>query len=443
MTENLSPSDVLTMRMRALGLARAGVAGAVEAGPGAVEAGPGAVDAGPGTVAWPAGSGLADPAQPGSAQRTASESAPSGAERIANVARRMLAVQGQDWRSARWALGVRAPGTTISDVEAAFAERRIVRSWPMRGTVHIVSADDIGWMQGATNHRVLAGAPKRRAYLGMSDAVLDRLVETSLAALAASRGLDRDQLATHWTEAGIEWQSNWRYHVIWWLCQNGLAVFGPVGSSGEPLLVRADEWIMRPRLLEGDAALAELATRYSRARGPVRATDFAWWSGLTVREARHAIALASDAGELVEARALDDAGAPVAGASGVLWVDPELLGSGATMAPGEVPEWQLLAAFDEHLLGYSERAPQLDPAHFERIVPGRNGMFLATVVQRGRVVGTWKRRRAAGGGIDVTPLPGEHVETRGVEPAATEWARFHCLEAQPVRLAQEGEIEDE
>ncbi|MEV8339648.1 crosslink repair DNA glycosylase YcaQ family protein [Leucobacter sp. NPDC077196] len=108
------------------------------------------------------------------------------AQRIAGVAHRMLALQGQDWRSARWALGSRAPGATVADVEAAFAERRIVRSWPMRGTVHVVAAEDIGWMQQAANHRVLAGAPKRRAFLGMSDAALERLVDTSLLALDES-----------------------------------------------------------------------------------------------------------------------------------------------------------------------------------------------------------------------------------------------------------------
>src|SRR5690606_15955436 len=98
-----------------------------------------------------------------------------------------------------------------------------------------------------------------------------------------------------WTEAGIEWQGNWRYHLIWWLCQNGLAVFGPT-RGGEPLLVRADEWIRDPRSLEGDEALAELAARYAEARGPIRERDLAWWTGLTVREARQAIALASESG---------------------------------------------------------------------------------------------------------------------------------------------------
>ncbi|UOR00439.1 winged helix DNA-binding domain-containing protein [Leucobacter allii] len=374
-----------------------------------------------------------------------------GSERIAAVARRMLAVQGQDWRSARWALGVRAPGTTMRDVAEAFDAGLIVRSWPMRGTVHVVAAEDIGWMQAATNHRVLAGAPKRRAFLGMSDAALDRLVEVSLRALderagpGEPAGLDRDALAERWTEAGIEWQSSWRYHVIWWLCQNGLAVFGPVGDSGEPRLVRAEHWIRAPRELAGDAALGALAARYAAARGPIRDRDLAWWTGLTLAEARVGLRVAEESGALAPVRLRDAAGDPVSGAAGALWADPAQLG-GAPLGeapPGGAPPgagasrtatggaaagWRLLAAFDEHLLGYTDRSAQLDPAHFERIVPGRNGMFLATIVRDGRVVGTWKRLPGKHVRVALSPFPGARANRRALAPALASWARFHALD---------------
>ena len=418
--------------------------------------------------------GLTDPAT----QIDQTSLAPSGAARITGVVQRMLALQGQDWRSARWAIGVRAPGTTVADVQTAFAEGRIVRSWPMRGTVHIVPAEDIGWMQAATNHRVLAGAPKRRAYLGMSDAVLERLVETSIAALdvaalgaasagslaagaAAAGGIDRDTLAQAWTDAGIPWQSNWRYHLIWWLCQNGLATFGPPGSNGEPQLVRADTWIRAPRTLAGEAALGELAARYAAARGPVRERDFGWWTGLTARESRAGLHAAEAAGSIVRAQALDDSGDPVPGAAGALWIDPELLGaSGGTPGDGFATEagiasradtapragssaataaagWQLLAAFDEHLLGYTDREAQLDPQQFARIVPGRNGMFLPTVVHHGRVVGTWKRAGARAGGFEISPFPGEQIDAGALAPAGAAWAAFHGVEPGEVALANE------
>ena len=44
-----------------------------------------------------------------------------------------------------------------------------------------------------------------------------------------------------------------------------------------------------------DEALATLAPRYFRSHGPALVADFAWWSGLTVRDAKAAIALVTPA----------------------------------------------------------------------------------------------------------------------------------------------------
>ncbi|GAA1596080.1 winged helix DNA-binding domain-containing protein [Leucobacter chromiireducens subsp. chromiireducens] len=385
MTEILSRDDLLRVRMRALGLA---------------------------------------------AGTSADDGNGDGAARIAATARRMLAVQGQDWRASRWALGVRTPGTTVSDVHAAFESGLLVRSWPMRGTIHVVAAEDITWLQRATNHRVLAGAPRRRAFLGLSDATLDQLVDISLTALAGGRALSRDELASVWTDAGIEWQSGWRYHVIWWLCQNGLATFGPLRNASEPLLVRADEWVTSPRSLEGDEALAELAARYIAARGPVSAKDLAWWTGLTIREARHALRLAAAQGT-ADAVRLASADGPE------LWLAPAQLGAllpAASSSSAEDLAWQLLPAFDEHLLGYTERDAQLDPEHFAHIVPGRNGMFLATVTENGRTRATWRRGARARSGIEVTPLPGETVTAEALAPRVEEWSAFHETDTLPLTI---------
>lgn len=402
MTEILPASDLLPLRMRALGLERS-----------------------------------TERAARSDLDSTARSSSGSGPARIAAAARRMLATQGQDWRSARWALGVRAPGTTVADVHSAFAEGLIVRSWPMRGTLHVVAAEDIGWIQGVTGHRVLAGAPARRKTIGLTDEALDRLVDVSLEALRGGAGLDRDALSAAWTAAGIEWHSGWRYHVIWWLCQNGLATFGPVHDTGEPLLVRTDEWISSPVRIAGDEALATLAARYVGARGPVRDRDFAWWTGLTVREARRGLELARESEKLITVH-LDSADGPA------LWVDPELLGGTELLesartartshASAHTHEWLLLSSFDEHLLGYTDREPQLTPEHFDRIVPGRNGMFLATVVEDGRVRGTWKRGARVRSGVEVTPFPGERIDAASLATPLAEWQTFHQTEPLPVTV---------
>lgn len=366
--------------------------------------------------------------QPSTPADSRSGATPTGPERIANTARGMLAVQGQDWRSARWALGLRTPGTHVGDVHEAFNTGLIVRSWPMRGTIHLLAAEDIGWMQGVTNRRVIAGAAKRREFLGITDETLELLVSTSVAALRGGVSMDRDELAAAWSAAGIAWQGNWRYHLIWWLCQNGYTVLGPVSENGEPRLVLASEWITAPRTLDGDEALTELAARYASARGVVTAADLGWWAGITAGEAKRGLTGAEAAGRLAQL-SVRRGEKPVA-----VWADPTLLETASNAA---LPDWLLLPAFDEHLLGYQDRSAQLDPDHFERIVPGRNGMFLATVVRDGRVVGTWKKGTRKGEGLVGTPLPGERLGAgrTALKRQASRWAAFHDLGESPFTIA--------
>ena len=379
----------------------------------------------------------------------------AGAASVTDVVERLFALQAQDWRSARQAVGVRAPGLTSSDVVAAMNAGQIVRSWPMRGTIHLVAARDIGWMQRLTNAKVLAGAPARRALLGITDAVLERATAATAAALTGGHSLSRSEIDEVWTAAGIDWQPNWRYHLIWWLCQTGVTTFGPVAEAStststststavaEPRLVLAREWITEPRELSGDAALTEFAWRYVRGRGAVSRKDLASWALLPAASAARGLALAAESGIIVPA-----ARAGYTGVAAGLWLDPEARAASATPAPAEPAEpastrsasagsasarpatapvstgsWQLLPAFDEHLLGFSDRSPQFDARHLAELVPGRNGMFLATVVHDGRAVGTWKRddRR---GTLTVTPFTGETINLAALARPAERLAEF-------------------
>ncbi|MFC5337716.1 winged helix DNA-binding domain-containing protein [Leucobacter denitrificans] len=371
---SLSDADLLNVRMRALGLD---------------------------------GAGVGDP-RPGERPT----------ERVLAVVHHLFALQGQDWRSSQWAVGSRAPDLTAANVREALGERLIVRSWPMRGTVHLVAAQDIGWIQSLTNPRMLAGAPKRREYLGMSDAVLERVTDITVQALSGGKSLSRDELGTVWTEAGVEWQSNWRYHLIWWLCQNGITTFGPVDADSEPRIVLASEWIESPRSLTGDEALQELAARYVRGRGAASQKDLAWWTNMKATDVKRAFLLAEESGAVMAAQR-----DTVTGAAGALWVDPHSLDA-ATEQPSAEPTWRLLAAFDEHLLGYNNREPQLAPGMLDRIVPGKNGMFLATIVCDGRVVGTW-RRNTKNSALELTAFPGETIDTQALEPEITRLADFY------------------
>src|SRR5688500_14120930 len=66
------------------------------------------------------------------------------------------AVQAQDYYNALWAIGLRLPKALESDIEEALNTRSIVRTWPMRGTLHFVAAEDAKWMLQLMTPRIIA-----------------------------------------------------------------------------------------------------------------------------------------------------------------------------------------------------------------------------------------------------------------------------------------------
>src|SRR4026207_1335261 len=88
----------------------------------------------------------------------------------AEVVRALGAVQAQDYYPALWAIGVRLRGVCEADVEQAIVERRIVRTWPMRGTLHFVAAEDVRWLIELLAPRTL----QRNAARLLRDFAIDR-----------------------------------------------------------------------------------------------------------------------------------------------------------------------------------------------------------------------------------------------------------------------------
>lgn len=66
------------------------------------------------------------------------------------------AVQAQDYLGSLWAVGLRTRAATEASIEAALADRSIVRTWPLRGTLHLVAAEDVRWMLNLCAPRTLA-----------------------------------------------------------------------------------------------------------------------------------------------------------------------------------------------------------------------------------------------------------------------------------------------
>ena len=98
------------------------------------------------------------------------------------------AVQAQDYAAGKWAVGLRLPDAVDADIEQAIADRAIVRTWPMRGTLHFVAAADVRWLLALLAPRVIGATAGRHRQLELTADDLARsrdVFETALEALRA------------------------------------------------------------------------------------------------------------------------------------------------------------------------------------------------------------------------------------------------------------------
>lgn len=295
-----------------------------------------------------------------------------------HVAQHHLAMQAQDWNASRWAIGSRLPGSRDADILAAYDRGEIVRSWPMRGTVHVVAAPDLKWMLDLMGVRALSGVQRRWEILGINESHLERAREVAIQLLKGSKRATREELQTALTDAGLDLGGQRAYHTVWYLCQTGTLVQGPT-RDGEQELVLFDEWVPQPRRLDRQQSLHELGQRYLQAHGPATIEDLMHWSKLSKGDCRKAFDAHRDACIILK------------GESQEYWMLKTQWERFNADDPQVDAKSHVLAAFDEHLLGYANRDAVLDPQHATLVDPGRNGVFRWTLVMGSQVVATWKR----------------------------------------------------
>ena len=307
------------------------------------------------------------------ADRVVSQLLARPAARVADVVGRLGAIQAQDYPGALWSIGLRA-GATRAAVEEAVVAKEIVRTWPMRGTLHFVPAKDIRWMVALDAERRMKAVASRHRQLGLTAADFRKAEQAAVRALEKEPCLSRGDLLAN-IGRGVSVEGQRGPHILIWLSLHGVVCFGPHRGK-TPTFVLLDAWLPDARLLPRDEALALLGQRYFEGHAPATIADFAWWCGQTLADARRAHG--AIAAHLVQ--------------RGEHWLSRE----GAEA--GRAPRLHLLPGFDEMLLGYRDRTATLGDERARVIAPG-NGFFRPTVIDRGRVVGTWSR---AGQTLSVT-----------------------------------------
>jgi hypothetical protein len=323
-------------------------------------------------------------------QRLAGGSYASPAEAV----RSLVAVQGQEWAEAKWSLAERLDGATDASLEAAFGRGEFLRTHVLRPTWHLVAPEDIRWLLALTAPRVHArNAPYYRRH-GLDDAALARGDDVLCAALADREPRTRAELRLALAEAGIEADGTRLAHLLMHAELEALVCSGP-RRGAQHTYALLERRAPAARSLAREEAVAELVLRFFCSHGPATVHDFAWWSGLTVRDARAGLALC---GDRLERR--DEFFA----APGVLAADP-----GLTRA-------LLVPMYDELTIAY--RAV--------RVVRAGDGPVERPIVLDGRTVGSWRRVRDRGEvAVEATLfVPLRRAEMRALEAAVVRFAAF-------------------
>ncbi|MBV9928909.1 MAG: AlkZ family DNA glycosylase [Acidobacteria bacterium] len=292
-------------------------------------------------------------------------------EKPADAVRWFGAVQAQDYLGSLWALGLRLPGAVESEVERAVVDRSIVRTWPMRGTLHFVAAEDVRWMLSLAGARTIARAAGRYRQLGLDGATFAksrRVIERAL----RGRQLTRPELAAALERGGVRTEGQRLIHLLNRSALEGLTCYA-ARRGKQFTFALLEEWAAPSKSLSRAEALAELAARYFRSHGPATLQDFVWWSSLTTTDARAGLELA--AADL-QREVFDDE---------TYWLSPP------TRAAVDVQKGaQLLPAFDEYTVAYKDRGAILHPSHTLR-PDAATAVLGPTVIIDGRAAGTWKR----------------------------------------------------
>jgi hypothetical protein len=318
----------------------------------------------------------------------------------------MGAVQSQDYLAAKWAVGQRMRGCTDRTFDEAFSNGEILRTHVLRPTWHFVSPDDLAWMLALTAPRVSA----LRAYYdrqhGLDRRVFARSNAAIVKALQGGRHLTRDELGAVLERAGVGGSPARRANVLLNAELEGLVCSGALRGKLHTYALLEERTPSVPRPPSREEAVAELARRFFASHGPATLADYAWWSGLTMADAKAGVATATPrlARETIANATyfFEDGGPPRARDDGAMY---------------------LLPNYDEYLVAYVDRDVLLDAKHRSKLASRGNVLFQNVIVHEGRVVGTW-RRTLKKDSVSVTTQPFAPFGAAGKEALRSAVARY-------------------
>jgi hypothetical protein len=318
------------------------------------------------------------------------------------------AMQAQDYASSKWAMGLRMKDGSDAALDRALAKGTIIRTHVMRPTWHFVTPADIRWMLDLTAPRVKAALSYNSRRLGLDASVYKRSDAVLAKALQGGKQLTRLELVANLKQRGIETNNLGFIHILLHAELDAIICSG--GRRGKQFTYALlDERVSLVKKLDRNEALAELTRRYFTSHGPATVQDYAWWSGLTISDAKSGL-------ELLKPRLKNEV------------VDGQTYWYAASMPlVKDIPHKALLLpAFDEYMVGYTDRTVIIDPQHSKKLDGFAGALLNNSLVIDGRIVGMWKRTlRKNAVAIELKLLTSlNKTQTRALDAAINRYGRF-------------------
>jgi hypothetical protein len=317
----------------------------------------------------------------------------------------LVAVQSQDFVGAKWALVQRAEDADDAGAQRAYDEGRILRTHLLRPTWHFVTPADIRWLLALTAPRVHALNAYHYRMVGIDAAVAKKTNARIVKALASGQHLTRAELGR---VLGVPKEVapgdvGGRLGCLLMHAELDALICSGAMRGKQHTYALLEERAPRAPKLSRDEALAELARRYVGGHGPAQVHDLAWWSGLTIGEAKRAFEACGTALERT-----------------TLGGKTYFLSPAPAVARRRTPSVHLLPNYDELLIAFKDRSAMFDPC----VRPKSGALPVHFVMVDGRIVGGWRR--------SITPRevrieaqlgrPLTSAESKGLERAAARYA---------------------
>ncbi|TMC80074.1 MAG: winged helix DNA-binding domain-containing protein [Chloroflexi bacterium] len=309
---------------------------------------------------------------------------PVGRVPVAAVVRRLCGVQAQVASSAELAVRVRREKSQPGEVSRALSEGRLIKTWAMRGTLHLLTPEDAGTYLSLMASGRSWERPSWQSYFGVTPKQLDALREVVRETLDG-KVLTREELIAAvitrrgYGHLGEALRSGWGTLLKPYAWQGDLC-FGPSRGNRATFMRPEDASSRWAALPQPDEAAAVVIVAYLRAYGPATIENFRNWLSRGRVSARQLRTWFSALGDRLGEVEVDGE------RRHVLAADLEDLGS--TKPTSAV---RLLPGFDQYVLGPGTEDGHVIPAARRRAVSLQSGWIAPVVVAGGVVSGTWSR----------------------------------------------------